>query len=190
MIRHLKENAWAIQTTSVPGADQAATRFSLPEGVREVIGKRLSRLSEPTNELLQIAAVIGRTFDLALLVEVTGKDEAIVLPLLAEAIRATLVAEVAGVIDRFEFTHALIQETLRIEVPTSLRVRLHRGIAQGIERVAGRGSTITSVHSRSISARPHRRGVSTRRSPTPATRHGTRCRRSRSKTLSSTSNEL
>ena len=65
MIRHLNENAWAVQTTPVPGADQAAARFSLPEGIRDVIGKRLSRLSEPTNELLQIAAVIGRSFDLS-----------------------------------------------------------------------------------------------------------------------------
>jgi tetratricopeptide (TPR) repeat protein len=137
MIRHLNENAWSVRTKPVPGADQAAARFSLPEGVREVIGKRLSRLSEAANELLQVAAVIGRSFDLALLAEVTDQDDVIVLPLLAEAIRARLVAEVSGVIDRFEFTHALIQETLRTEVPTSLRVRLHRRIAQGIERLAG-----------------------------------------------------
>ena len=36
--------------------------ISIPEGVREVIGRRLDRLSERCNEVLTIAAVIGRQF--------------------------------------------------------------------------------------------------------------------------------
>jgi len=61
------------------------------------------------------------------------KDQAIAVSLIG----THLVAEVSGVIDRFEFTHALIQETLRTEVPTSQRVRLHRRIARAIEDAAG-----------------------------------------------------
>ena len=36
----------------------------IPEGVREVIGRRLDRLSERCNEMLTIASVIGREFSL------------------------------------------------------------------------------------------------------------------------------
>jgi len=137
MIRHLNENEWQVGATPAPGSEHAAARFSLPEGVREVIGKRLSRLSDAANDLLQVAAVIGRTFDIGVVVEVTERSELEVLALVKQAMAARLVGEVAGVIDRFEFTHALIQETLRTEVPTSLRVRLHRRIAEAIERLAG-----------------------------------------------------
>ena len=38
--------------------------ISIPEGVRAVIGKRLNRLSQPCNQLLTLAAVIGREFGL------------------------------------------------------------------------------------------------------------------------------
>ena len=39
----------------------------IPEGVREVIGQRLNRLSEQCNEALRIASLIGREFDFKLL---------------------------------------------------------------------------------------------------------------------------
>src|SRR5207244_2114974 len=46
---------------------------SIPEGLRDVIGKRLSRLSQECNRLLSVAAVVGRDFQLATLVAVTGE---------------------------------------------------------------------------------------------------------------------
>ena len=39
----------------------------IPEGVREVIGQRLYRLSERCNEVLTTASVVGREFDFRLL---------------------------------------------------------------------------------------------------------------------------
>ena len=44
--------------------------LGIPEGVKDVIGRRLGRLSEATNKVLSLAAVIGRQFDLALLTRV------------------------------------------------------------------------------------------------------------------------
>jgi predicted ATPase len=41
--------------------------FRLPEGVREVIGRRLAVLSPECRELLTVAAVAGRSFSLHLL---------------------------------------------------------------------------------------------------------------------------
>ena len=40
---------------------------SIPEAIREAILRRLNRLSEPCNQLLRTASVIGRDFDLTLL---------------------------------------------------------------------------------------------------------------------------
>jgi len=46
------------------GSDATAIAMSLPEGLREVIGKRLSRPSAECNRLLAMGAVIGREFAL------------------------------------------------------------------------------------------------------------------------------
>jgi hypothetical protein len=35
---------------------------TIPQGVREVIGRRLEHLSDSTNDTLTVAAVCGRTF--------------------------------------------------------------------------------------------------------------------------------
>src|SRR5205823_4205751 len=48
-----------------PTAD--SWRLRVPESIREVIGRRLDRLSPECNALLSCAAVIGRDFDLPLL---------------------------------------------------------------------------------------------------------------------------
>ncbi|MHB8577565.1 MAG: AAA family ATPase, partial [Dehalococcoidia bacterium] len=56
-------------------AGQTPLLERIPEGLRDVIGKRLSRLSEPCNRLLAVAAVIGRDFQLATLVAVTGDGQ-------------------------------------------------------------------------------------------------------------------
>ena len=66
VLRHLSESGAIVQdddgrwTTSGPVAD-----FGIPEGVREVVGRRLSRLSDAVNRALTVASVIGPTFDLA-----------------------------------------------------------------------------------------------------------------------------
>ena len=49
--------------------------MSIPEGLRDVIGKRLSNLSEACNRLLSIAAVVGREFRLDVLQAVSGLSE-------------------------------------------------------------------------------------------------------------------
>ena len=52
-----QEGEWTV--TSI---DSLITQ--IPEGLRDVIGKRLSRLSEDTERVLAAAAVIGREFPL------------------------------------------------------------------------------------------------------------------------------
>ena len=41
----------------------ALDEAGLPEGVREVVGRRLSELPEATNTMLGAASVLGREFD-------------------------------------------------------------------------------------------------------------------------------
>jgi tetratricopeptide (TPR) repeat protein len=110
----------------------------IPEGVREVVGRRLDRLSERCNEALGVASVIGREFTLQQL-QAVAKDlsEERLLELMEEAMRARVVEEIPQAVDRYQFTHALIQETLSEELSLTRRVRLHANIAQALEEMYG-----------------------------------------------------
>ncbi len=103
---------------------------TLPEGVREATGRRLSRLSDAANDALAVAAVVGTTFDLALVEHVRGTD---LIDPIAEACRAGLVVEEPGALARFRFAHALVRQVLLAELVTLKRVRLHRTIAELLE---------------------------------------------------------
>jgi predicted ATPase len=79
--------------------------------VREALGRRLNRLTEETNELLQVAAIIGRDFTYDTLTLLGDRDDDALLKMVEEALDARVIEETeqAG---RYRFTHAQMQETL------------------------------------------------------------------------------
>jgi len=124
------------------GAEQVRETDSwtirIPEGVREVIGRRLNRLSQRCNDTLTVASIVGREFTLAQLkplVEEATEDR--LLEILEEAMAARVIEEQPQMVGRYQFTHALIQETLAGELSTTRRVRLHARIAEALEELYG-----------------------------------------------------
>ncbi len=111
----------------------------LPQSVREVVGDRVRRLGDDVHRVLAAAAVVGRDFDLDVAAGTADLDPDAALELLERAMEARLITEVRLPSDRFSFTHALVQHTLYQELPISRRIRLHRKVAETIERVAGDG---------------------------------------------------
>ena len=110
----------------------------IPEGVREVIGRRLDRLSDRANETFTTAAVIGRDFTLTALRELAeDTTEGQLLDVLDEALDAKLIEELPDEIGHYQFTHALIQETLTGELSSARKVRLHARIAESLESLYG-----------------------------------------------------
>ncbi|MFB3119468.1 MAG: hypothetical protein ACE1Y2_02950, partial [Stenotrophomonas maltophilia] len=110
----------------------------IPEGVREVIGRRLNRLSQRCNETLTIASVIGREFELHQLTPLLDDiSEDRLLEVLEEALSARVIEELPQAVGRYQFTHALIQETLSEELTLTRRVRLHARIAEALEELYG-----------------------------------------------------
>ncbi len=124
--------------TSERMADVRDWEFRLPEGVREVIGRRTARLSKECREVLGVAAVVGREFRADLL---AGLREAwsgeLLLVLLEEAAAAHLVVESAGRPGVYEFSHALIHRTLAETLSPTRRARLHAEVAQALEAMYG-----------------------------------------------------
>ena len=110
----------------------------IPEGVKEVIGRRLNRLSDRCNQALTTASIIGREFDFRLLSSLADNiSEDKLLGAADEAVAAQLIGEVPNRIERFQFTHALIQQTLAEELTTTRRVRLHARIGEALEELYG-----------------------------------------------------
>jgi tetratricopeptide (TPR) repeat protein len=117
---------------ATPGAFTLDT-LGVPEGVKQVIGRRIARLPEGTERLLTTAAVIGREFDLDVLVAVAGVDEDDALDAIERACTARLLEEVTGELGRYSFVHALTREALYDSLSATRRARVHRRVAETIE---------------------------------------------------------
>ena len=119
------------------GADDSWTS-TLPEGVKDIIGRRLDRLSRQCNQALATASIIGREFSLEQLQPLIDRmTEDGLLEVLEEAQSARVIEESPGSGDHFRFSHALIQETVASELTAARRVRLHARIAESLEELYG-----------------------------------------------------
>jgi class 3 adenylate cyclase len=106
---------------------------TIPQGVREVVGRRLDHLSEECNQVLTMGSVIGRDFGIRTLAKAMDRSEDAVLETLEEAVAARVISELPNRAEYYTFTHALIKETLYEELSTARRVRAHRRVGEVLE---------------------------------------------------------
>jgi class 3 adenylate cyclase/tetratricopeptide (TPR) repeat protein len=131
LLRHLAETN-AIErdggrwTTRVP-----IHQLGIPEGVREVVGRRLARLSEGANQALRVAAVVGPEFEADVVRVAAEMTENQLLGALDEAVGARLVSEVSPA--RFRFAHAVVRATLYDSLSGTRTVSLHRAVGLALE---------------------------------------------------------
>ncbi len=141
----LREGRWTQRDTTGP--------LHVPGSIKSVLGGRLERIKKPTLELLQLAAVIGRSFSLDMLSETSNHDDETIQWAIEEALKYQLI-EVSHIEDpphatphatpdlpvniHYQFQHALIRETLYEELRPLRRRQLHRRVAQAIEKLAAR----------------------------------------------------
>jgi tetratricopeptide (TPR) repeat protein/ribosomal protein L40E len=108
--------------------------MSIPEGLRDVIGKRLSLLTPECNQLLSVASIIGREFALETLKAVAGMNEDVLVNALKEAVRLSVLEERSQkAVVRYRFTHAFFRQTLYEEMIAPQRLKLHRQVAGSLE---------------------------------------------------------
>jgi class 3 adenylate cyclase len=117
-----------------------SSAIGLPQSVREVVERRVERLGDETRQVLTTAAVIGRSFDVELLVRLVDVGEARLLDHLEAAVAASLLDESTEEVGRFRFVHALINQTLYEALGATRRARIHHAVGEAMEEVYGVGS--------------------------------------------------
>ena len=105
---------------------------TLPQGVREAVSRRLSRLPAETNKALAAAAVVGSRFAVELVERVVGDD---LVDAFDEACKAGIVIEEPG--GHYRFNHAIVRQSLLAELASVRRMRLHQRIATTLETQPG-----------------------------------------------------
>ena len=113
----------------------SAAELQIPQGVREVIGRRLDRLSDETNATLRVAAVIGRDFDEELVWRVADMQPEQLMTAATEAIAERLVTDLSD--GHYSFAHALVRDTLYEELSPPKRSALHERTGLAIEEICG-----------------------------------------------------
>src|SRR6266511_3548476 len=118
-----------------PPPELAAAVYRQTDGNPFFVTERLGRLSDSCRRVLEVAAVVGRDFELRVLQPACGLDADRLLELLEEAEAARVVGVVAGGLGRWRFAHALVREVLCEGLPAARRVRLPGRVGEALEDV-------------------------------------------------------
>jgi DNA-binding NarL/FixJ family response regulator len=116
------------------GVSALRTPGRVPSSIGDTLTARLSALNDDVRGVIELAAILGPTFDLATLVAASESERARTLVLLDEAMAVGLVeADEAGG-DSYSFVHALTRQAVLDRMPPSRRTALHARAAEALER--------------------------------------------------------
>lgn len=133
ILMHLMEDGNLNRDGEIWSVSAAIERVTdIPESVRQVIGRRLSKLTEDANRVLAAGSAFNGPFRFDVVVAASGVEERIALDSIDAALGAQLIRPGLA-LDAYEFTHALVAHTLYTELNPSRQVRLHRTIAEALQ---------------------------------------------------------
>ncbi len=112
---------------------KALADLSIPRSLRAAVQRQLAELDPQTRELVRVAAVTGRRFDIALIRQITGMSEVALVSTLRALIDSQLFVEETA--DRYAFRHALTQAVLYTDLLARERRILHMQIATALEQL-------------------------------------------------------
>jgi class 3 adenylate cyclase/tetratricopeptide (TPR) repeat protein len=136
VLLHLIKEGKVFDQQGDRAAHVETNQLSIPDSVREIINARLLKLSEPANRILSIGAAFNGAFSFEVVSAAAGFDEEAALDAIDEALNAQLLRPGTDS-DHFEFVHALIRQTLYSDLSPPRRARMHRQIAEHMERLWG-----------------------------------------------------
>jgi len=127
LLRHLTDTGELQRSLTGDSASVA----SVPLEMSDVVTRRLAQLVPGAVDVLRAAAVIGASFDVGLLADVTEMPEGALVDLLEGVARTGLVAELG--VGEFGFVHAIVRTALLDGLSATRAARLHRSVAEALE---------------------------------------------------------
>jgi predicted ATPase/class 3 adenylate cyclase len=131
LIRSLIETKQIVQEDNHWRVIREGLDVVLPGTLRGVLGARIDRLPELSKHVLQYAAVIGHSFDLQVLRQLTGLNGSFDSEI-QYLLEASLVEPFR---EEYAFRHVLIQEAAYDSLLIKKRVELHRRIGETMEKL-------------------------------------------------------
>lgn len=151
VFRHLAEEGKIVRRADRWATDFSIAALGIPEGVRRVLGRRLARLSPLANAVLTSAAFTGGV-EFRILAATVDAPEDGVLDAIDVALQAGLLRVTATCPPAYDFAHAIVRHTIVDRLNPDRRARLHRRIAETLERVYGEA---TAEHAAELAAQFH-----------------------------------
>jgi tetratricopeptide (TPR) repeat protein len=111
--------------------------FELPGSIRDAILRLMQPLDEATRDLAGLASVIGSRIRYDTLSAVTDADEGALISSLEQLQERDILTERAADEITYEFSHALVRETLYAELGRARAQHLHGLVAERLERHYG-----------------------------------------------------
>ncbi len=133
------------------------TEIDVPKSIRDAIERRLERVSQECQQILSLAAVIGKHFGFELLQTVAEMHEDTLDRALEEAIQAQLIREERGKSGiEYDFSHALIRQVLYERLTLRRRMTLHQRVGATLEQqFAGRTESVVEDLAHHFAQAPH-----------------------------------
>ncbi len=110
------------------------SELGTPEGVREVVSQRLSRLAPATSDLLELAAIAGGEFELGTVRRATELEAGELRAALDEAVRSGMIEELPSTTLAYRFTHELVRRALYDRLSGLRRAELHLRVGEALEQ--------------------------------------------------------
>lgn len=135
ILRHLVREGVVYHDGVRWTARSAPGEMPIPDGVRDLAAKCVALLSDGCREVLSVASVIGREFELDAVATASEKTVECVGELMDEAVAGRVIVQVAGSVDEFAFAHELVPQVLYDDLPLRKRSEVHRRVAERLERL-------------------------------------------------------
>jgi DNA-binding SARP family transcriptional activator len=144
-VAHVEERVWAtsegnpfvaveairsLDQSLGPGVGDDSGALTLPARVRDLVARRLDRLSARSQRLAAVAAVIGRQFDFTLLTTASGVEERDAAEAIEEMVRHHVLQALG---DQLDFTHDRVRTVAYDRLLPPRRRILHRAVAAALE---------------------------------------------------------
>lgn len=122
----------AVSRSDLTWRQDSLQRMRLPRTVRDSVLGRIGDLSEQVAEVLRCASVLGRSFDYALLVAISGRDPQTVQGALRTCVQQQLLEEDPEAEGRYRFRHSLTREAVYDDLLVPQRREMHAAAAEAL----------------------------------------------------------